>query len=47
VAEDAQEAECAYLCESIYGRHVEPVMRWFTAHERISIWSWRASQPGS
>jgi DNA polymerase-3 subunit epsilon len=37
VAEDAQEAECAFLNESIYGRQVEPVMRKFTAFERFSI----------
>lgn len=36
VAEDAQEAECLYLCESIYGRQVEPVMRRLTAYERFS-----------
>ncbi|PWC29065.1 3'-5' exonuclease [Teichococcus aestuarii] len=37
VSEDAQVAECAYLCESIYGRQVEPVMRKLTAYERFSI----------
>jgi len=37
VAEDAQEAECAFLCESIYGRPVEPLARRVTAYERFSI----------
>jgi DNA polymerase-3 subunit epsilon len=37
VAEDAQAAECAFLCKSIYGRQVEPVMRKFTAYERFSV----------
>ncbi|MBC9176201.1 3'-5' exonuclease [Pseudoroseomonas ludipueritiae] len=37
VAEDAQAAECAFLCESIYGRRVEPPMRRFTAYERFSV----------
>ena len=37
VAEEAQEAECAFLCESIYGRPVEPLMRRFTAYERFSM----------
>ncbi|SDB22419.1 3'-5' exonuclease [Belnapia rosea] len=37
VAEDAQEAECTFLCESIYGRQVAPVMRRFTAYERFSV----------
>jgi DNA polymerase-3 subunit epsilon len=37
VAEDAREAECAYLCECIYGCHVEPLIRRFTAYERFSV----------
>ena len=37
VAEDAQAAECAFLCQSIYESQVEPVMRKFTAYERFSI----------
>lgn len=36
VAEDAQEAECLYLSETIYGREVEPIMRRLTAYERFS-----------
>ncbi|RKK05227.1 3'-5' exonuclease [Pseudoroseomonas wenyumeiae] len=37
VVEGAQAAECAFLCESIYGREVEPPMRRFTAYERFSV----------
>lgn len=37
VAEDAQAAECDFLCEIIYGRQIEPVMRKFTAYERFSV----------
>jgi DNA polymerase-3 subunit epsilon len=37
VAEEGREAECAFLCESIYGRQVELVMRRFTAYERFSV----------
>ena len=37
VAEEAKAAECTYLCESIYGRQVEPLMRRFTTYERSSI----------
>ena len=34
VAKEAQAAECAFLCKSIYGRLFEPVMHKFTAYER-------------
>jgi DNA polymerase-3 subunit epsilon len=37
VPEAAQEAECAFLCESIYGREVELPMRRVTARERFSV----------
>jgi hypothetical protein len=37
VAEAEQEAECAFLCESIYGCEVEPPMRRVTAWERFSV----------
>jgi DNA polymerase-3 subunit epsilon len=37
VPEAAQEAECAFLCEQIYGRPVEPVQQRLTAYERFSV----------
>jgi DNA polymerase-3 subunit epsilon len=37
VADEAQAAECAFLCESIYGREVELPMRRVTALERFSV----------
>jgi DNA polymerase-3 subunit epsilon len=37
VEEDAKKAECAFLCENVYGRQIEPVMRRLTAYERFSV----------
>ena len=37
VAEAAQVAECAFLCETIYGRAIELPMRRVTALERFSV----------
>jgi DNA polymerase-3 subunit epsilon len=37
VAEEAQVAECAFLCDSVYGRQVELPMRRLTALERFSV----------
>ncbi|MBO1081649.1 3'-5' exonuclease [Roseomonas haemaphysalidis] len=37
VPEGAQEQECAFLCDSIYGRPVELPMRRLTALERFSV----------
>ena len=37
VPEAQQAAECEFLCQTIYGRVVEPLMRRVTAHERFSV----------
>jgi DNA polymerase-3 subunit epsilon len=37
VAEEAQAAEYAFLCESIYGCHVDLPMRRVTAQERFPV----------
>lgn len=37
VPEGQQPAECAFLCQTVYGREMEPLMRRVTAHERFSV----------